>query len=153
MKEPPHPGPLPQRGEGENLVMKLINLTQTAKEFRRNATDAEKLLWRCLKGRQLGGLKFRRQEQIGRFIVDFVCFEKGLVIEADGSQHAQEKEKDKERTEWLNSQGFTVLRFWNNDILKNTESVLESIYAALNTSSTPHPDPLPQRGEGACASR
>lgn len=75
-----------------------INLTQAARELRRNSTDAERLLWRHLKAKQLEGLKFRRQEQIGRFIADFVCYEKGLIVEADGGQHALEKEKDEERT-------------------------------------------------------
>lgn len=102
-----------------------LNLTQTAKELRRNSTDAERHLWRHLKARQFKGLKFRRQEQIGRFIVDFVCYEKGIIVEADGSQHALEKEKDEEPTQWLNSQGFVVLRFWNHEILTNIEGVLE----------------------------
>lgn len=92
-----------------------INLTGAAKELRRNSTDAERLLWRHLKAKQLDGLKFRRQEQIGRFIADFVCYEMSLTVEADGGSHALEKEKDEERTTWLNSQGFKVLRFWNNE--------------------------------------
>lgn len=104
-----------------------INLTEAAKVLRKNSTDAEKVLWRHLKAKQLDGLKFRRQEQIGRFIADFVCYEKGLIIEADGGQHASEKEKDDERTLWLNSQGFTVLRFWNNEILTNIDGVMEAI--------------------------
>lgn len=104
-----------------------VNLTQTAKELRKNSTDAERLLWSQLKAKQLEGLKFRRQEQIGRFIADFVCYEKGVIIEADGGQHMQEKEKDEERTAWLNSQEFRVLRFWNNEILMNIEGVLEVI--------------------------
>jgi very-short-patch-repair endonuclease len=104
-----------------------INLTDTARELRRNMTDAERVLWNRLKARRLDGLKFRRQEQIGRFIVDFICFERGIVVEADGGQHAVEREKDDERTRWLNAQGFTVLRFWNNDILANTEGVMETI--------------------------
>ncbi|QSV47229.1 endonuclease domain-containing protein [Geobacter benzoatilyticus] len=104
-----------------------INLTAAAKELRRNSTDAERLLWSYLKAKRLNGLKFRRQEQIGRFIADFVCYEKGVIVEADGGQHAQEKEKDAERTDWLNSQGFTVLRFWNHEIMTNINGVLEII--------------------------
>jgi very-short-patch-repair endonuclease len=125
-----------------------INLTQTAKELRRNATDAEQLLWKYFKAKQLEGLKFRRQEQIGRFIVDFVCYEKGVIVEADGGQHAQEKDKDEERTGWLNSQGFTVLRFWNNEILTNIEGVVEVIrtHCMGDSKVSPLPDPLP-RGE------
>jgi very-short-patch-repair endonuclease len=109
-------------------------------------TDAEIVLWKRLKAKQLDGVKFRRQEQIGRFIVDFVCFENGLVIEADGGQHAVEKEKDEERTLWLNSQGFTVLRFWNNDILSNTEAVIEAIRSACVNSPSPRPSPTEGRG-------
>jgi very-short-patch-repair endonuclease len=104
-----------------------VNLTQTAKDLRRNSTDAERLLWRHLKAKQLEGLKFRRQEQIGRFIVDFVCYEKALIVEADGGQHALVREKDENRSLWLNAEGFTVLRFWNHEILTNIEGVLETI--------------------------
>jgi very-short-patch-repair endonuclease len=101
-----------------------------------------------LKAKQLEGLKFRRQEQIGRFIADFVCFEKGVIVEADGGQHAQEQVKDAERTEWLNSQGFTVLRFWNNEILTNIEGVVEVIrmHCRGDFNVPPLPGPLP-RGE------
>lgn len=120
-----------------------INLTDAAKELRRNSTDAERLLWQRLKAKQINGLKFRRQEQIGRFIADFVCYEKSIIIEADGSQHALEEEKDAERTQWLNSQGFTVLRFWNNEILTNIEGVMEVIRMQCDA---PLPSPLP-RGE------
>ncbi len=83
-----------------------------------------------MKGKQVEGVKFRRQEPIGKYIVDFVAFEKRLVIEIDGGQHAEENEKDKDcqRDEWLNSQGFKVLRFWNNEVLQNIEGVLEIIW-------------------------
>jgi very-short-patch-repair endonuclease len=121
-----------------------INLTAVAKELRQNSTGAERLLWQRLKARQLDGLKFRRQEQVGRFIADFVCYEKGVIVEADGGNHALEKEKDEERTEWLNSQGFTVLRFWNNEILTNIEGVMEVI--RMQCMKPPLPGPLP-RGE------
>ena len=123
-----------------------INLTETAKELRRSMTDAERILWQRLKAKQLNGLKFRRQEQIGHFIVDFICFERGVVVEADGGQHALEKEKDEERTQWLNSQGFTVLRFWNNDILTNTEGVMEAIRSACMEAPSPRPSPTEWRG-------
>lgn len=123
-----------------------INLTETAKELRRSMTDAERILWQRLKAKQLNGLKFRRQEQIGHFIVDFICFERGVIVEADGGQHALEKEKDEERTQWLNSQGFTVLRFWNNDILINTEGVMETIRSACIEAPSPRPSPTVGRG-------
>ena len=118
-----------------------INLTAVARGLRKNSTDAERLLWRHLKAKQLDGLKFRQQEQIGRFIADFVCYEKRLIIEADGGQHAQEKEKDEERTQWLNSQGFTVLRFWNKEILTNIEGVMEVIQ--MHCQHPPLLNPLP----------
>ena len=125
-----------------------ITLTETAKDLRKRMTDAERVLRQRLKAKQLDGLKFRRQEQIGRFIVDFVCYEKGVIVEADGGQHAQEKVKDAERTGWLNSQGFTVLRFWNNEILTNIEGVVEVIrkHCREDSNAPPLPDPLP-RGE------
>ena len=108
-----------------------LNLTETAKSLRTNSTDAERLLWSRLRTKQVCGCKFRRQEQIGRFIVDFVCYDRQLVIEADGGQHAQEQEKDEERTAWLNSQGFTVLRFWNHEVLTNPDGVIETIMGYL----------------------
>ncbi|MHB1398362.1 MAG: endonuclease domain-containing protein [Trichloromonadaceae bacterium] len=119
-----------------------INLTQAAKQLRQNSTDAERLLWQHLRGKRLNGLKFRRQEQIGRYIADFVCYEKGIIIEADGGQHAVEKKMDEDRTSWLNSQGFRVLRFWNHEILTNLEGVVASILLAC--AEPPLPSPLPQ---------
>lgn len=98
-------------------------------------TDAEKLLWYHLKNKQLNGYKFRRQEPIGNYIVDFVCYSCRIIIEADGSQHL-DSETDKERDEWFSSQGFRVLRFWNNDIISNIEGVLEVIHTACS-SPTP----------------
>ncbi len=123
-----------------------INLTETAKDLRKRMTDAERVLWLRLKAKQFDGLKFRRQEQIGRFIVDFVCFEKGIIVEADGGQHAAERGKDEERSQWLNSQGFTVLRFWNNDILTNPEGVMEEIRSACMEAPSPRPSPTEGRG-------
>ena len=96
-----------------------------AKTLRKRPTDAEILLWRYLRSKQLEGMKFRRQQPIGRYVVDFVCFEKKIIIEVDGGQHSVETEKDKERDEWFKSQGFKVLRFWNNEVLANTQGVLE----------------------------
>lgn len=99
----------------------------TARNLRKRFTEAENLLWRYLRSRQLEGLKFRRQQPIGNYIVDFVCFDKGLVIEVDGGQHAIEIEKDSERDKWLKGQKFEVLRFWNNEVLTHIEEVLEVI--------------------------
>ena len=98
-----------------------------ARRLRRASTDAEKLLWQNLRARQLGGAKFRRQTPIGPYIVDFVSFEHKLVVEIDGGQHnaSAERQHDTKRTAWLESQGFRVLRFWNNQVLTNLEGVLE----------------------------
>ena len=124
------------------------DLTDFARALRQTSTDAERLLWKHLKAKRLIGYKFRRQEPIGRFIVDFVCFEKGLIVDAAGGQHALDGDmsKDHERTQWLESQGFTVLRFWNNDILTNIDGVMEMVMDALSGG---HPSPRPTRGEGA----
>jgi very-short-patch-repair endonuclease len=135
------PRPSVGEGQGEGKTGMPINLTAVAKDLRKCMTDAERVLWQRLKAKQFGGLKFRRQEQIGRFIADFVCFERGIIIEADGGQHAIEREKDEERTQWLNSQGFTVLRFWNYDILTNIESVMEAIRSACVEAPFPRPSP------------
>jgi very-short-patch-repair endonuclease len=107
-------------------------------------SDAERRLWSNLRLRQLDGVKFRKQAPIGRYIVDFVCFERNLVIELDGGQHAERIEEDAVRTAWLNSRGYRVIRFWNYVIFEDLEAVLESIGLALLT--TPHPNPPPQGG-------
>ena len=117
------------------------NLIELAKNLRKKSTDTENYLWLFLRNRQIEGIKFRRQEPLGRFILDFVSYERKLVVEVDGGQHVLEKEKDKERDEWLSSQGYEVLRFWDHEVLKNKDGVLEVIREKL---LTPHPDPLPQ---------
>ena len=103
-----------------------------ARELRRNATNAERLLWSRLRRRQLSGLKFRRQRPIGRYVCDFVCLEAAVVIELDGSQHVVQMPYDANRDAFLRSKGFRVLRFWDNDVLLRTESVLETIFEALH---------------------
>jgi very-short-patch-repair endonuclease len=96
---------------------------------------------------QLDGYKFRRQQPLGRYIVDFVCLEKRLVVEVDGGQHAQQATLDAERDNWSRDEGFTVLRFWNHDVLKNIDAVKEQIYKALQ--NTPLPQSFPARGKEA----
>ena len=103
------------------------NTNGIAKTLRKRLTDAEQLLWKHLRAKQIEGLKFRRQEPIGNYIVDFVCYERGIIIEVDGGQHAIEKEKDEERDNWLKREGFKVLRFWNNEVLTNSKGVLDVI--------------------------
>ena len=103
-----------------------------ARELRREQTDAERNLWAKLRNRHPAEVKFRRQEPIGRYIVDFVSFGRKLIIEIDGSQHADATTKaDAQRTKWLENQGFRVIRFWDNDVLLNLEGVLMQIEEAL----------------------
>lgn len=111
-------------------------------------TDAEKLLWRHLRNRELGGYKFRRQRPIGTYIVDFVCLEKKIVIEVDGGQHAGQVELDAERSDYLKEKGYRVMRFWNNEVLKETESVLTVILSSLDGNVSPLTPALSPRGEG-----
>jgi very-short-patch-repair endonuclease len=105
-------------------------MPRQATELPRNTTDAERRLWAALRDPRLQGYKFRRQHPSGRFIVDFACTKHRLVIEADGGQH-DESLSDARRTAWLESQGWRVLRFWNNDILANTEGVMSAVLQAL----------------------
>jgi len=101
-----------------------------ARELRRNSTDAERRLWSALRDRRLEGYRFRRQYPIGHFIVDFACTREKIIVEADGAQHS-ESESDERRTAWLESQGWRVVRLWNNDILKNTEGVIITLLQEL----------------------
>lgn len=100
-----------------------------ARRLRREQTYAEMKLWAHLRNEHVGGAKFRRQAPIGKYIVDFVSFEKNLVIELDGSQHAEATVimADAERTKWLESQGFRVIRFWDNEVIQNLEGVFARI--------------------------
>ena len=105
----------------------------SAKLLRKNMTDAEKKLWQRLRGEQCG-VKFRRQHPFDNFILDFVCLERKLVIEVDGGQHAENSKYDEYRTSTLNQAGFTVLRFWNNQVLEETDAVAEVIWNCLHSS-------------------
>ncbi len=111
-----------------------------ARYLRNNLTDAEQFIWQYLRKRQLSGYKFRRQQTIGKYIVDFVCFERKLIIEIDGGQHAEQVEYDIQRTKWLNTQGFKVLRFWNNEVFQEIDAVIERIAKNFN-EPPPHPNP------------
>jgi very-short-patch-repair endonuclease len=97
----------------------------TARALRRRMTDAERLLWRELRSRAIGGIKFRRQQPIGAFIADFACWNARLVVEIDGGQHSADH--DAERTRAIQAEGWQVIRFWNNDVLANPEAVLLAI--------------------------
>jgi very-short-patch-repair endonuclease len=121
--------------------------------LRAEMTDAEKKLWRHLRGRQIGGHQFRKQVPIGDYVVDFCCLKVRLVIEVDGGQHDARSAQDEHRTRWLNGQGYRVIRFWNNEVLQNIDGVLQEIVRALELPllrdvSNPHPNPPPIRGRG-----
>jgi very-short-patch-repair endonuclease len=98
-----------------------------ARELRQGQTDAEALLWSRLRNRQLAGLKFRRQRPIANYIADFACIEIGLVVELDGGQHIEQAEYDGQREQQMQQAGFQTLRFWNHDVLNETEAVMEKI--------------------------
>ena len=106
--------------------------TRRARKLRKHQTDAELLLWQHLRNRQLQGYKFRRQFPIGQYIVDFVCLSQKLIIELDGSQHMNNAVYDIRRTQFLESYGYKVVRFWNNDVLANADSVLDALTLTLS---------------------
>jgi len=125
------------RGEGDTLL-------DHAKTLRAEQTDAEQHLCYFLRANRLNGLKFKRQKPMGPYIVDFVCMEHALIVEADGGQHGENQAYGQRRDNWLREQGFRVLRFWNNEVLSETEAVLEKIFAA---ALSPSPSPMNGRGE------
>jgi very-short-patch-repair endonuclease len=130
------------------IPTQLLNF---AREMRGRQTDAEGLLWHVLRGRNLLGFKFRRQQPIGNFILDFYCPELKLAIELDGGQHTEHVEYDTRRTTFLQTQGIEVLRFWNNDVLTRTVETLEEICRHLPNETPSPPAPLPPAGEGSKA--
>lgn len=109
---------------------------QKARELRNNPADAERFLWSHLRLRQLGGHKFRRQHPLGPYIVDFVCLEQRLIVEVDGGQHVEQIEYDSKRDSWLRAEGFTVLRFWDHDVLTEVENVKQVVWQALSAPSS-----------------
>ncbi|SFR88275.1 Very-short-patch-repair endonuclease [Dyella sp. OK004] len=121
--------------------MKRLNVDR-ARVLRRTSTDAEQALWYRLRSRHLMGWKFRRQHEIGGYIADFVCSDAMLIVELDGGQHADKVAYDERRSCELQTMGYRVLRFWNNDVLTNIDGVLEVIVEAL-ANPAPHPNPLP----------
>ncbi len=126
-------------------------LLARAQWMRRHPTEAEKRLWTMLRNRRLESFKFKRQRIVAPYIVDFACLGSGFIIEADGSQHADNK-NDQRRDAFLAQAGFRVLRFWNNDVLLNGDGVFDAICAALTCPHPPTPaawaPPSPRRGEG-----
>ena len=118
--------------------------TSRARTLRRRGTRAEWILWLALRDRRLAGFKFNRQEPIGPFYVDFVCRERHLVVEVDGGQHS-DNPADRARDAYLVGLGYRIVRVWNNDVLANTDGVLQLVKAELEKA--PHPAPLPVYGE------
>ncbi|MCC8557651.1 endonuclease domain-containing protein [Xanthomonas vesicatoria] len=116
-----------------------------ARALRREMPHSERALWRCLRRNQLQGVKFRRQHPIPPYIADFCCIEAKLIVELDGSQH--QASIDQARTRWLQSKGWIVLRFWNNDVLLSLDAVVEAIFT-IAAPPYPHPSPSPE-GRGA----
>ena len=145
--------PSPARGEGKPVESKEVSIaTSRARALRSNMTDAERKLWYAFRDRRFADFKFRRQVPIGPFIADFICYDARVVVEVDGGQHA-DSASDARRDRWFAANDFLVLRFWNNDVLKNREGVLISVLEVLH-QRTPHPAraergrPSPARGEG-----
>ena len=120
--------------------------TGKARELRKNLTEAEQALWKHLRMRQVFGHKFRRQQPSGRYIVDFVSFERRVIIELDGGQHSQQMVYDSKRTAWLEAKGYRVLRFWNNQVMEDIEAVKAVIFTALVAGEYPHLNPPAQGG-------
>lgn len=120
-------------------MKQLVKKISFARQLRRNQTDVEQILWRQLRDRRFNGVKFRRQHPVGPYIVDFISLEKRLVIELDGGHHnsLQGKNKDKQRLAWLEQNNYNVLRFWNNELINDLDSVLFVINNAL---TLPSPD-------------
>ena len=112
---------------------------ERARTLRKNLTDAERFLWARLRKRRIGGHKFRRQQPLGPYIVDFVCFETRVIVELDGGHHNEQRQYDLERDAWLESRGFRVLRFWNNQVFNESVAVLEVIAKACGTHLRPSP--------------
>jgi very-short-patch-repair endonuclease len=143
----PKTPPLQGRGKGWGLSReKLAELHKRAGEMRNNPTEPEKRLWRNLSNAQLGGFKFRRQEVIGRAIVDFFCPAARLCVEVDGETHA-DPTRDRRRDTYLRGFGLSVLHVTNEDVMRNAEGVLTVILAALDAPYNPHPNRSPE-GEG-----
>ncbi len=122
--------------------------TPLRQSMRSHPTQAEHVLWQHLRQRQMSGCKFRRQHPFNDYVLDFVCLERSLAVELDGGQHASQVDRDIQRDDALTRAGFRVLRFWNNEVLDNTEAVLNVILAALGDEPHPLPSP-PIEGEGA----
>jgi very-short-patch-repair endonuclease len=127
-----------------------MTLVSRAREMRKELTPAELKLWAKLRGDQLLGLRFRRQHCVGSYIADFFCHPARLVVEVDGDSHDERREYDERRTYWMTQQGLRVVRFTNEDVLKNFDAVLEAIADLCSSAARPSTPPSPRRtGERA----
>lgn len=156
-QQPPHPArpgrrksvasagpPSPAGGEGPHAAGVVQNRksvspqikTKRARMLRRSMTDAERKLWFALRGRRFQDHKFRRQVPVGPFIADFIAFQPRLIVEVDGGQHA-DSSSDKARDAWMRDNGFSVVRYWNNDVLKNLDGVLDDLWRRLTPAGEP----------------
>ena len=158
----PAKSPLPACGERSTRVARRVRgacrmrgpndfKTERARLLRQNSTNVERRLWYRLRSRSINGHKFVRQEPIGPYVVDFICREKRLIVELDGGQHA-DSQRDRVRDKWLVDHGYRVMRFWNNDVMRNMDGVLETIAMALDveiplTRIADAIRPLPASGE------
>jgi len=151
------PSPLVGEGRGggnasmeeSRTIGKDISVIR-ARNLRKNLTEVEKKLWYWLRRQNLQEARFRRQAPIGRYIVDFACYDPKLIIELDGGQHADQQHYDEKRDAWLKSEGFHVLRFWNHEVVENVEGVLQVIMDGLNALRVPPlPNPPPRGGRGS----
>ncbi|KAF0221592.1 MAG: hypothetical protein FD174_361 [Geobacteraceae bacterium] len=133
---------------GEVAMKPRHSLHGRARDLRNNSTDAELALWWHLRNSQIEGIKFRRQQPVEEYIVDFVAFTPKLVVELDGGQHMSNRVYDEQRDACLHRNGFAVLRFWNNEIFENIEGVLEVIRQRCLEVTSPTPQPPPARGGG-----
>jgi very-short-patch-repair endonuclease len=146
---PPRAHPLPQaggdRGEGSR-PFREDRPTRKARELRLNPTDAERRLWRALSRRQVAGVRFNRQVPVGPYIADFAARSEKLIVEVDGGQHDERAAYDEARTRYLEAQGWRVIRFWNNDVLRNLEGVVHTIERTLAEKPSPQSPPACGRG-------
>ena len=137
-EESENQGRSPQMLRWGEIKRQYTQQAQTySKALRQNLTNAERLLWHYLRNKQLDGYKFRRQQAMGNYIVDFVCLSKKIIIELDGGQHQEQQSYDSQRDIFLQQQGYKVLRFWNNDVFNNCFGVLEKIYTELVGTNSP----------------
>jgi very-short-patch-repair endonuclease len=127
---PSPPGPSPYRERGDSPQLK-----EARRRLRQEQTEAERVLWKCLRSRKLSQYKFRRQHPIATYIADFCCLEAKLVIELDGASHVGRRKEDLNRTEVLENFGFRVVRFWNNEIIKHPEVVIKKILEMMGDES------------------